>query len=235
MQVFISRHGAWLLPILAMLAITPFTPSLDMEISQHFYHKPEGFQQNSFYDFIFYYAAYPSLITCLFGIVILILSFKSSDKLKWRKPALILVFTMIIGSGLITNLLLKDHWGRPRPKQVIEFGGTQPFRPFYEPNFFNQPEPSKSFPSGHVTTGFYFLTLILIGKRLRNKKLIYAGYIVSFTLGCILAWTRIAQGGHFFSDTLMAALIMWLTAYACDYWLYRNGEDEYEGINQKAT
>ena len=55
---------------------------------------------------------------------------------------------MAIGVGLFTHILLKDHWGRPRPKQVTQFGGTQEFHPFYKPNFFDQPQPSRApFPA----------------------------------------------------------------------------------------
>ena len=53
---------------------------------------------------------------------------------------------MIVGAWLIIDFALKDHWGRPRPRQVKEFGGMQEFRPYYgKPNFFHQPEPQNLF------------------------------------------------------------------------------------------
>src|SRR5580693_1797334 len=38
------------------------------------------------------------------------------------RAALFLVLTLIFGPGLITNSLLKEHWGRARPIDVVEFG-----------------------------------------------------------------------------------------------------------------
>ncbi len=34
-----------------------------------------------------------------------------------------------VGPGLIANLMLKDQWGRARPKHVVEFGGSKTFTP----------------------------------------------------------------------------------------------------------
>src|SRR6476619_7728679 len=36
-----------------------------------------------------------------------------------------LISTMILAPGLLVNVLLKDHWGRPRPIDVTQFGGNQ--------------------------------------------------------------------------------------------------------------
>ena len=133
-----------------------------------------------------------------------------------RTHALALVLTIILGAGFITHTLLKDHWGRPRPKQVTEFGGSQPFRPFYSPNFFHQPHPSKSFPCGHCTMGFYFFALALVLKRLGYRKGYYFTFAFALVFGITLGISRMAQGGHFLSDVLAAGLIMWITAYLCD-------------------
>lgn len=220
MQMFFYRNKSWLLPILAMAAITPFTPALDLAASRYFFHSPQGFTSNAFFTFLFKYGFYPANITALAAGVVLILSFFFSTCKTWRKPALVLVLTMVIGSGAIVHAILKDHWGRPRPKQVIEFGGSQPFRPYYKPNFFNKPEPSKSFSCGHCSVGFYFFALAFVGRRLNSNLLFWTGLFLALTLGILLSLTRIVQGGHFFSDTLVTALIMWLTAYFCDKLVY---------------
>jgi membrane-associated PAP2 superfamily phosphatase len=67
--------------------------------------------------------------------------------------------------------------------------------------------------------GFYFFTLALIARRLDYRKTFWFALILAFGLGISLSLARIAQGGHFFSDTLVSALVMWLSAYACDRWL----------------
>lgn len=215
----ITEQRAWLWPILAFIAITPITPTLDMAIAHYFYIDGTHFSDNGFYGFIFKYGIVPAQLTAIAAVAIFMVSFFWKRIEPWRNNALILIVTLVIGAGLVTHVLLKDHWGRPRPKQVIEFGGTQPFRVYYQPNFFHQLEPSKSFPCGHCTMGFYFFVVALIGYRQKNKRLIWTGLTLAFLLGLLLSITRMAQGGHFFSDTLASALIMWLTAYFCAKWI----------------
>src|ERR1700758_991588 len=40
------------------------------------------------------------------------------------RAALFLIATLALGPGVLTNLVLKDHWGRPRPIDVQHIGGT---------------------------------------------------------------------------------------------------------------
>src|SRR5262245_12500723 len=36
---------------------------------------------------------------------------------------------LAMGPGVIANVVLKDQWGRARPKQIVEFGGSHTFTP----------------------------------------------------------------------------------------------------------
>lgn len=209
-----NKHLGWILPIAAMAILAPFSPWLDLAISHYFYDPHHTFETSSWHAFIYDYGTIPAIVTGVIGVILFFCSLYIPEWQKWRKSGLILMLTTLIGSFLVVNVILKDHWGRPRPKQVIEFGGAQTFRPFYKPNFFNQPEPSKSFPCGHCAQGFYFFAIILVGKRLKSLATFLIGLSLTIVLGLLLSWTRIAQGGHFFSDVLMSALIMWLTAYS---------------------
>lgn len=217
---WVNKEKAWLLPIFLMILITPFTSWLDLSIARAFYKGDKHFTSNEFTYFIYNYGTFPAYFLAFISLSLFGLSFFSKSWMKWRRPSLVLILTLMLGAGFITHTLLKDHWGRPRPRQVIEFGGMQPFRPFYQPNFFHQPEPSKSFTCGHCTMGFFFFALALVGKRLHNKPLFWTGIFLALVLGILLSLARIAQGGHFLSDTLMTALVMWLTAYACDWLIY---------------
>jgi membrane-associated PAP2 superfamily phosphatase len=62
--------------------------------------------------------------------------------------------------------------------------------------------------------GFYFFSLVFLGRQQRNKKLVQCGWGMALGLGAALSLARIAQGGHFLSDTLFSGLIMWGTAWA---------------------
>lgn len=195
-----------LFTFLLLLFFAPWSKQIDLSITRSFFSNG-SFSESPIYSFIYTYGVWPSWILLLTGLIAWRI-----DK-KWKKPFLYLFFTLLVGSGLIIHLALKEHWGRPRPKQVIEFGGLQEFRPFYSPQFSPSPEPSKSFSCGHCSVGFYFFSLFFIGRFFQSKRMEIAGLFLAFSLGFLLSLTRIAQGGHFFSDTVVSALIMWFTSY----------------------
>lgn len=212
------KYAKWWLPILLMMLITPFTPMLDMGIERYFFdHNHEQFIANPVTYFFYEYGTIPAHITTFAASIIFLLSYCFSRWKKWRAPALVYLLTVAIGAGVIVHGVFKEHWGRPRPKQVIEFGGGQEFRPYYKPNFFDQPEPSKSFACGHCTMGFCFIAVALAGRRLQNNTLYYTGIALTIVLGVGLSMTRMAQGGHFLSDILASALIMWFCAITFDW------------------
>ena len=39
------------------------------------------------------------------------------------RAAVLLIATLALGPGLLTNAVLKQYWGRPRPIDVAQFGG----------------------------------------------------------------------------------------------------------------
>lgn len=208
------------LPVLLWIAFTPWSADLDLKTSQAFY-QGGAFASHPFWDWMYVYGIWPAWILTGLAMIGFILSFNPFYR-AWRKPCLYLLLTFAIGSGLIIHAVLKDHWGRPRPRQVIEFGGLQPYRPYYKPNIGNQPEPSKSFTSGHASLGYYFFALALLGGIYHSLFLYWLGLSLAWGLGILLSMTRIAQGGHFLSDTLASALIMWLTAWVLAYFLFRD-------------
>lgn len=220
--LLLQRHAPWLLPLLCLLLITPWISQWDLQISNYFYMPGKGFSQLPHFHWIFTYGPWPGLTLSIGSFALFLLSYGMTSLKRWRNPALLLTLTMAIGSGLIVHVLLKDHWGRPRPKQIEQFGGKQQFRPYYRPNFFEQKEPAKSFPCGHCSTGFYFFALALIAKRSGNKRLFYSTLLLALLLGAGLSLARIAQGGHFLSDVLISGLIMWLTAYVLARWLLKS-------------
>lgn len=216
---------SWTVPLAIFIITALLSGIIDMPIEREFYDASTGtFMKNGAIDFLFAWGVVPGQVVGVCSLLALALSYVRKSLKPWRKPAMLLVLTMSIGAGFITHTLLKDRWGRPRPRQVVEFGGHQEFRAIYEPNFFDQPEPSKSFPCGHCTMGFFFFTFLFLGRRHHLPWLYYSGIFLTTTLGISLALMRMMQGAHFFSDTVSAAVVMWLTALACD-WLVYGDED----------
>ena len=203
-----------LYPLLLFLLIAPWLNTIDLVAARYFYSN-SGFSSNPLWQWIYTYGFWPGWV--LFGLGCLGFIASVSFNKPWIKPSLFVILTLAIGSGFFIHFILKDHWGRPRPRQVIEFGGNQQFRPFYHPQFEETGETSKSFSCGHCSMGFYFFSLALLG-RWRNSLLWHRlGLTLAFSLGIALSLARIAVGGHFISDTLVSALIMWLTSWVGAY------------------
>jgi len=214
----LSIYTGVILPVVLWIAFTPWSAKWDLEVSHAFY-QDGSFVSHAFWNWLYVYGVWPGWILTFLALIGFILSFTQSRH-TWRIPCLYLLLTFAIGSGLIIHAVLKDHWGRPRPRQVAEFGGLQPFRPYYAPNIAHQPEPSKSFACGHASMGYDFFALTLLGTIYHSRLLYWLGLGLAWGLGILLSIARIAQGGHFLSDTLASAFIMWLTAWGLAYFLF---------------
>ena len=208
------------MPLIFILLLAPFSAYLDMAI-EHYFYTNGHFQTDSFLYFLQTFCIIPGWILACATLLILILSFIHPYWYRWRPYVLVTLLTFVIGCGLIIDKSLKEHWGRPRPKQIVEFGGKQQFRSFYQPNFFHQPEPSKSFPSGHCSMGFLFFSVALVALRLGKRWLFWLALITTLVLGTLLGYARMALGGHFFSDVIWSAMIMWCTALFFDKLIFQ--------------
>ena len=137
-----------------------------------------------------------------------------------------LVSTMLLAPGLLTNVILKDHWGRPRPIDVTQFGGQQHFVPWWDPR--GDCPGNCSFVSGDVsTTAWTFAPAALAPPQYRALA-----YGAALALTVFMAAIRVMAGGHFPSDTIFAGvftfLVVWL-AYALIYrWRTRLDDQKIE-------
>lgn len=190
---------------------------LDLQIQRQFYQPQSGWfmKDAPLFYLLYHYGNIPALVLSVASLIVLGLSFQKKRFYPWRAIAAWLVFSMIIGPGLITNSIFKDHFGRPRPRQIVEFGGEREYLPLFVPGEMGK---GKSFPCGHATMGFY---LAVAGFTLRKRKALAAAV---FSLGCVygtaIGLARIAQGGHFASDVLWAGGFTLLTGWAL-YYLFR--------------
>jgi lipid A 4'-phosphatase len=116
-----------------------------------------------------------------------------------------LVALLAVGPGLVTNTILKDNWGRARPREVLELGGTKPFTPPLLPA--TACSRNCSFVSGEAASMFaLFLAPALLVPGVRIT-LIGAAVLLGTAAGAI----RMMQGAHFLSDVLFAGVFMALT------------------------
>lgn len=202
---------AWLLPILILVLLAPFSEQVDLSFTRIFYQ--DGFATSPFSQFFYNYGYYPANIVAWGSGLVVAASFFFKSLTPWRRVCIYLALVLALGAGAIVHGVFKDHWGRSRPRQIEEFGGKEAYRPFWKPNFFAEGS-AQSFVSGHAATGFYFFALAIASWGYGRRNWAYFWFATALILGFVIGFTRIAQGGHFFTDVLGAAVIMWYTALA---------------------
>ncbi len=149
----------------------------------------------------------PGLLLSIGAVAVAAASFVDLRLLRWRYPALYVLALTALGPGLITNVGGKILAGRPRPNEVIPFGGTIPFlRPFD----FGTPGKGFSFLCGHCSMAFLFLAFFFL---LRGWKR-WAALAFGAAFGVLLGIGRVAQGAHSPSDILLDGTIMFTLAAA---------------------
>lgn len=117
---------------------------------------------------------------------------------------LFLLVSLAVGPGLLVNVVLKDHSHRPRPVQSTAFGGALPFSPVG--TFDGACRRNCSFVSGEGSSAFWSVApALLVPAPMQPAALVGA-----LCLGAAASLLRIAFGGHYLSDTIMAALLVWL-------------------------
>lgn len=157
----------------------------------------------------------PAIILALFGLVACIASFIRPDLRHWRRSGAFLVLLLALGPGLLVNAVFKDHWGRPRPREIVQFGGKKQFLHPWQKGIDGQ---GRSFPSGHASAAFYLTAPFFIYRR-SNKRLARTWLAGGLVFGVVMSIARITQGGHFLSDNLWSWGIVHLTALALAYCL----------------
>ncbi|MDX2203658.1 MAG: phosphatase PAP2 family protein [Hyphomicrobiaceae bacterium] len=118
---------------------------------------------------------------------------------------LFLAICLGVGPGLVANVMFKDQWGRARPKQVVEFGGTKTFTP---PILFSSQCPRNcSFVSGEASSTYlpFYAAAVMLPQA--AVPLVVTGTVMGLAAGTV----RMAQGGHFLSDVIYAGVLMALT------------------------
>jgi len=181
----------------------------DLAVSSRFYINggwPVGdqFPWHALYKMV----RFPAVSLALGSLLLALYSLKDRSFLPWRRRSAFLVLLLIIGPGLLVNSYFKDHWGRPRPREVVQFGGQ---REFLQPWQKGEDGKGRSFPSGHASAAFYMTAPFFIYRRSRPRQA-RAWLAGGLVFGIFMSIARIAQGGHFLSDNLWAWGMVHLTA-----------------------
>jgi membrane-associated PAP2 superfamily phosphatase len=149
------------------------------------------------------------------GLIILICSFIKSKWRFYRLYALFIILSLLIGPGLLVNGVFKDHWGRPRPVDVKDFGGSFDYRP----PLLKGSGPGRSFPSGHASVAFEYLVFWFILRR--KKRWAVPALLTGLTLGVVMSYARMAAGAHFLSDVIWSAGLTYLVSFGLYYFILK--------------
>ncbi len=200
-----------------LLATVPFwVAPLDLVIQGAAWQGEEGWSlgEKQPWKWIYHFGTLPAVVMAVAALAAFLLGLRGGNLAPWSKAAAYLVLCMAIGPGILVNLVLKDHWGRPRPRDVQPFGGDYPAETVW---IADPASPGKSFPCGHCTMGFYFFAPGILLWRLGRRRSALGMFALAVGLGLLLGIARVLQGGHFASDVLWGAGICWLVALGLFY------------------
>ncbi len=174
-------------------------PQIDLATTQLFYDAQTQtfpFKHTAVEHFLYHSVKY-LLITIV--VVFLILFYLK----KISKKVLLYIFlTLSLAPGLIVNVVLKEHWGRARPVQTVDFGGKEVFQKPY----VKTDKGYHSFSSGHAAAAFSVFGIALLARR---KKLFIT---LALVYGSGVSFARVAAGGHYLSDVVTSFFIVTLVS-----------------------
>lgn len=192
--------------LLALLTLPFVFTDLDLDVARAFYRNGWSIGDRPFWTFLYRYGTLPGLFLSVCSLAVLLLGGAGERLRAWRRPAAVVLVTLALGPGLLINALGKGYWGRPRPRDVQTFGGSQPFHRILQPGV---PGRGKSFPSGHPSVGYLFCALYFVDLR-RRRRPVWLGTGLAY--GTLMGAGRVLQGAHFASDVLWSGGLTYLSA-----------------------
>lgn len=118
------------------------------------------------------------------------------------RKIMFLLVSLSLGPGLFIESILKSYWGRARPRDVVPFGGDDPFTPAVW--IADSCARNCSFVSGHAGLAFWTTAFAFLLPAPHRAPVFCAG----LCLGGLMGLARMAEGAHFLSDVLFAGLIV---------------------------
>jgi len=198
--------------MLAALLLSKF-PAIDLQISRLFFDK--AFPLREWWQVWMHEGLNYFLWLSMGSVVAIYLFNRLSKRHLWAidgKKVCYLFLVLILGAGLIVNVILKDNFGRARPRDIEEFGGSKHFTPAFV--ISRECNSNCSFSSGDAAGGFFSLALVMALSRRRRMLAAAAAF------GALVSLSRVASGAHFFSDTVASFFVMLIVADVLYYFMF---------------
>jgi lipid A 4'-phosphatase len=207
-----SRRGFVVTLALLVVAAGVFAlwPSLDLEVSSFFFRESGFVGRGGLWSAgrRFFQVA-PFVLLAALAALYLCRRFAIAVPYAPSGRALVfLIATIVVAPVLVVNLGLKDHAHRPRPTQTQDFGGVYEFRPW--DRFDGACKKNCSFVSGEASQGFWMVAPAMLAPPL--------------IFGATASLLRVAAGGHYLSDVVLAALLTLAIVQGAGLLFFRNDE-----------
>jgi membrane-associated PAP2 superfamily phosphatase len=139
----------------------------------------------------------------------------------WRKmmisgsAVVFLITTLALAPGIVTNVILKDYWGRSRPIDVPQFNGEERFTPWWDPR---GPCPKNcSFVAGEGSGAFWTIAPAALAPPAWRPL----AYGAALAFGIAVSALRVTFGAHFVSDALFGGVFTFLVIWLVHGLIYR--------------
>ncbi len=205
-HLWVPELAVWVLVAAAATPVFWFT-ELDLDAARWFFHPgqadpwPEG--DSPLWQWLYYSAPMLAGVTAAASLLVLAGALLARRFSRLQPYALFVLLVVLLGPGLLVNGVFKEHWDRPRPRQVEQLGGHANYSP---PLAIGEYDAGKSFPAGHSSVAFSLIAFWFIWRR-RRRWLAGLALAASLTLGTLYGLGRMAAGAHFLSDVLWSALL----------------------------
>jgi lipid A 4'-phosphatase len=200
-------------------ALFGFFPALDIAISRVFYQPGTGFALHSHALWNLVRDGSMMVVGAIIGVpmgAVIAKLIRPRARLAFPGRAIaFLLVTIVLAPLLTANVVLKDNWGRPRPRDVAAFGGAEQFVPWWDPR--GSCQANCSFVAGEASGAFWTIAPAAVAPP-QWRPLAYAA---ALTFGTVAGALRMAFGGHFFSDVVFAGVITFLIIWLVHASLYR--------------
>ena len=175
------------------------------------------YAQNFWIKQVGYYGIKDLLITYA---ILLIAMFVSSFWWQKTRPYRMILFFLILCIALVPAEIafLKQTFYKPRPEQVIAFGGTMPHVDLFAtlPNELS----ATNWPGGHASGGAALMSWYFIGWTY-SRRWGWVGFGVGLLVSNLMGWSQILRGQHFLSHNLWTLWFAWITILLIHYLLFK--------------
>ncbi|HEY7246178.1 MAG TPA: phosphatase PAP2 family protein [Xanthobacteraceae bacterium] len=131
------------------------------------------------------------------------------------RAILLMLLTLALVPGFLADVVLKKHWGRPRPIDVAQFGGQEHFRPWWDPR--GDCPTNCSFIAGEPSGAFWTMSAAAVAPPQWRAP----AYAAALLFGAAVGLMRMAAGAHFFTDVVFSGVFAFLAIWVAHGWLYR--------------